>query len=95
MQEQAQHQQATRQESKKKELVFATRAQEELYWAGKQLTKTLMILVVLAILLYLAHFFSMILAVVLFFIGLILMIATGTYTVGHFVRYLIFSSRKI
>jgi uncharacterized membrane protein len=89
-----QEQEQIAQQTKKQELVFPSRAAEELYWAGKQLTKTLMIIVVLAILLYLSHFFSMGLAVVLFFIGLILIIATGTYTVGHFVRYLVFSSRK-
>lgn len=75
-------------------LVFPSRAKEELHYAGKQFTKSLIILVVLALLLYLAHFFSSALTILIFFIGLILWLATVTYSIGHFVRFLMFSKRN-
>jgi hypothetical protein len=72
---------------------FPTRAAEELYWAGRQLIKTLTIIIACAITLFIAQFFSGILTLLIGFIGLILVLATGTYTIGHFVRYFVFKSR--
>lgn len=73
---------------------FPSRAREELHYAGKQFYKSVIIAIVWAILLYLSHFFSAGLTVAFALVGSILLLATVTYSVGHFVRFLIFSIRK-
>ncbi|GAX89075.1 hypothetical protein [Effusibacillus lacus] len=73
---------------------FPTRAREELHYAVKQFSKFLIILIVSAILVYLAHFFSNGLAVMFAVIGFFLLLITGTYSVGHLVRFFIFMARK-
>lgn len=73
--------------------VFPTRWQEERYYAGRQFIKAITIVIVLAIILYITHFLSGGFTLLFAFIGLILFLATATYSVGHFVRYLIFKSR--
>lgn len=77
-----------------KQLTFPTRAAEELYWAVRQLIKLFTIIIVLSIVVYLTHFFSEILTILLGFIGFILILATFIYTVGHFIRYFVFKSRR-
>ncbi|PWK06996.1 hypothetical protein [Tumebacillus permanentifrigoris] len=72
---------------------FPNRAAEELYWAGRQLIKTLTIAIALAITMFIAQFFNGVLTLLIGFIGFILVLATGTYTVGHFVRYFVYRSR--
>ncbi|HEU4964577.1 MAG TPA: hypothetical protein VFV52_12095 [Bacilli bacterium] len=72
---------------------FEKQYQEELYYAGKQFYKTLFIIVVLAIILYLTHFLSKGFTVLFAFIGIIMLMATLTYSIGHFVRYLIFKAK--
>jgi hypothetical protein len=72
---------------------FPSRAKEEMFYARQQLIKGITILVVLAIVLYIAHFFNAILTLLLAFIGFLLLLATFTYAIGHFVRFLIFSRR--
>jgi hypothetical protein len=74
---------------------FATRAQEELHYAGKQGLKAITIVVVLAILLYITHFLSTGFTLLFAAIGFILFLATATYSVGHFVRFLYFKAKGV
>lgn len=73
---------------------FSSRAQEELHYAGKQFYKFIIIAIVSGIVLYLSHFFSPVLAMLLGIVCFLLLLATLTYSVGHFIRYLIFSARS-
>jgi hypothetical protein len=74
---------------------FPNRAAEELYWAKRQFLKSITIIVVLSIILYITHFLSGPFTLLFFFIGFILWLATFTYTVGHFVRYFVFKSKNL
>ncbi|ASS73726.1 hypothetical protein CIG75_01185 [Tumebacillus algifaecis] len=81
--------------SAKQPPVFPTRWQEERHYAGRQLIKAITIVIVLSIILYITHFLSAGFTLLFGFIGLILFLATATYSVGHFVRFLIFKSRGV
>jgi len=73
---------------------FNSRAEEELYHAGRQFWKTLFLIVVLAIILYITHFLSAGWTVLFAIIGFLMLLITVTYSVGHFVRFLLFRSRN-
>ncbi|MBL0388210.1 hypothetical protein JJB07_16475 [Tumebacillus sp. ITR2] len=78
----------------KEKPTFSTRAAEELYWSGRQLIKLLAIVIACGITLFIAQFFSKVLFLLIAFIGFILSLATVTYMIGHFVRFLVFKSRQ-
>lgn len=84
----------TTQKQPKQPPTFEKKYQEERYYASKQFIKTLFIILVLAIILYITHFLSDMFTVLFALIGLIMILATGTYSIGHFVRYLIFKARN-
>jgi hypothetical protein len=73
--------------------VFPTKAKEELYWFIKQLIKLLTIIIVLGIVLWIAQYFSPWLMLIISLVGLILILATGTYCIGHLVRFVIFTAK--
>lgn len=73
--------------------VFPTKAKEELYWFLRQLIKLLTIIVVLWIVLWIAQSYSPWVSLICSLVGLILILATGIYCIGHLVRFLIYSAK--
>lgn len=71
--------------------VFPTKAKEELYWFVRQLIKLVTIMLVLGIVLWIAQSFSPWVVLIISLVGLILILATGTYCIGHLVRFLIYT----
>ncbi|MFD2170388.1 hypothetical protein [Tumebacillus lipolyticus] len=75
--------------------VFASKWQEELHYAGRQLIKAISIVIVLSIILYITHFLSTGFTILFAVIGFLLFLVTATYSVGHFVRFMVFKSRGV
>ncbi|MGB8954091.1 MAG: hypothetical protein WCC10_01840 [Tumebacillaceae bacterium] len=74
--------------------VFPTKAKEELYWFIRQLIKLLTIIIVLGIVLWIAQYFSPWVMLIVSLVGLILILATGVYCIGHLVRFLIYTAQR-